>query len=304
VDFDETSLKSKSLDFLRAELTRLRKDMDPLKETLYRLREKAHDYRAKRNELHGKNRTIRESTKEERDQRDAINQEIQILKRKRTEIWDQIRAQISEIRNFEGDSPQRLAEKTDFLEKREKELEWKQQTVPMTRDQEKKLIEEIAEIGEDLENLHQQQKALLDLQSQSGSIDSLKQQADGIHAEIQNKAEESQKVHSQMQERLQEIEENQSSADQHHQNLLKQMELIYREEEKLNVFHEQFGKILAEVKIREQKIREEEMHSKKEKIHELKKKRTKDAAKKMDSGKKMTFEEFYLLQQDKEKNEE
>jgi uncharacterized coiled-coil DUF342 family protein len=277
--------------------------MDPIKETLYRLREKSHDYRARRNELHDKNKVIREDTREEREQRDSINQEIQILKRERSEIWERIRDQISEIRNVEGDSPHQILEKTDFLEKREKELEWRQQTVPMTTDQEKKLVDEIAEIGENLEDLRDQQKTLLDLQNQSGSIDSLKSKADLIHQEIQEKAEASQQIHSKMLVRLQEIDENQSGADQHHQNLLKQMDLIYGEEEKLNVFHEQFGKILAEVKIREQKLRETEMHSKKEKIHELKKKRTEDATKKMQTGRKLTFEEFYLLQQNKEEEE-
>ncbi len=304
MSFDQTSLKTKSLESLRAELTRLRKEMDPIKETLFRLREKAHDYRAKRNELHTKNKVIREGTREQREERDSINNEIQDLKRERNEIWRQIREQIDQIRAAHDEFPNGLSEKADFLEKREKELEWAQQTTPMTANQEKKIVEEIASINESLTVLRKKQAKLKGLETRSTDIENLKQKADSLHVLIQQKADESQNVHMKMLDEVREMAENQESADQHHQKLVKQMELIAIEEEKLNLLRDQYGKILAEVKNREQKIRETEMRSKKEKIQELRKQRTEKATKKMKSGAKLTFEEFFLLQQEKDQPSE
>ena len=77
-----TDIRNRKIGFLRAEITRLKKEMDPINDQIYNLRNKGRDFQNKRNELHSQNKVIRESIKEEREKRDLINEEVRTIKKK------------------------------------------------------------------------------------------------------------------------------------------------------------------------------------------------------------------------------
>ncbi|MHA1917457.1 MAG: DUF7121 family protein [Candidatus Ranarchaeia archaeon] len=297
-----TDIRNRKIGFLRAELTRLKKEMDPINDQIYNLRNKGRDFQNKRNELHSQNKIIRESIKEERTRRDLINEEVRTSKKKRNEIWDQIRKEVEIIREKTGDIPSDLPKKESILQKREKELEWRQQTTPLTRDQERKIVDEIVEIEEELEEIRTHKKRIEGLSGQSKTIDELKEKAELYHKEVQEKAEISQQIHFKMIESLQKLEENQQGADQYHQSFIKQFELIQIEEESIKKLREEFDIIITEVKGREQKERKDSLVSKKIKQETIIKTKLDNANKKIKSGKKMTFDEYFFLQKERDEN--
>jgi uncharacterized coiled-coil DUF342 family protein len=289
-------LETQSIESLKAQLASFRKEMRPIKDELRTIREKAREFRYKRDDLNKEVKGLSNEIKERREVRDKLNEEVRLQKAIRQAIWEQVQELIQQIRSLTTDMPQSLTKKQSFLARREKELDWKLQTTPLSLTQERDIVQEIAEIEDELDSLRTHQKKRTEIDKIKQKIHTLRRDADEAHLKVQKIAEEAQAIHDGMIDHFQRIDESRKAADQFHANFIKELEQINALSSELDIIQEKYRKILTEVRKREKTETDQQKRIYKHRIDELRQKKVSDAEEKLKKGGKLTFDEFYLLQ--------
>ena len=291
----EEDFENTSLDALKAELAHLRKEMSPTKDDLRKLRSKAREYRFKRDDLNYLVKSLSAEIKDRREERDTLNEEVRLQKAIRQALWENIQELVSQLRNLIDAMPQSLTKKQSFLSRREKELDWRLQTTPLSLTQERDLVQEIAEIEAQLDDIRKFQVQQTEVDKIKQKIGKLRNEADGTHIIVRETADKAQTIHETMIDHLRKIDESRKAADQFHENFIKEMQTIALKSSEIDQQQERFNKIYAEVKKRDKSDFDQRRKSERRKVDDLRKKKIDEAEEKMKTGGKLTFDEYFLL---------
>ena len=151
-----------------------------------RLREEERSLVQSLRDLSSKLKDVRVELSDNRDKRDQLNETIRLLKKERDELRSKAKQGIENFVETRKSTPG--GRQAAQAEKELASLEWKVQTTPFDRDQEKRMMLQIRARESQVFGNRKLQKL-------RGEIEKYKQEGDTVHAKIQELAAESQKHH-------------------------------------------------------------------------------------------------------------
>ncbi len=161
-------------------------DIGRLEEDRNKLRDEERSLIQNLRELSSKLNEVRTELSDHRDKRDQLNETIKLLKQERDQLRTKAKTGIEQFTETRKSTPG--GRRAAIAEKELASLEWKVQTTPFDRDQEKRMMQQIrARESQVISNRK--------LQQLRGEIEKYKQEGDTVHAKIQELAAESQKHH-------------------------------------------------------------------------------------------------------------
>jgi uncharacterized coiled-coil DUF342 family protein len=288
--------KPEDVEFLRTKLRELKIQARDELEVLRRDRDKMREYKTIRDDHNKEVRGLIESVKAEREARDRINKDISEAKERRTAIHAQLKSVYDEIRELRANLVGSPSTDQRRMMRRVEELEWRQQTDQLTRDEELAIVEEIAKIEAKLVKIGQEKEKQDRISELRRLARKLKEEASDAHEKVIELSEQSQIHHQEVVRIRPQLEEYKKSADTAHKNFVEWLKKVKDGEAKLKEFRTQIEEIqgkLRKVTIEKRDVERQEMRDY-QKAQE--RERAEEAVEKLQSGKRLTFDEFILAQ--------
>ena len=283
-------------EFLRAKLRELKIQARDELEVLRRDRDKMREYKTIRDDHNKEVRGLIESVKAEREARDQINKDISEAKDRRTAIHAQLKSVYDEIRELRSNLVGSPSTDQRRMMRRVEELEWRQQTDQLTRDEELAIVEEIAKIEAKLVKIGQEKEKQDRISELRRLARKLKEEASEAHEKVIELSEQSQIHHQEVVRIRPQLEEYKKSADTAHKNFVEWLKKVKDGEAKLKEFRTQIEDIqgkLRKVTIEKRDVERQEMRDQQ---RAQERERAEEAVEKLQSGKRLTFDEFILAQ--------
>jgi phosphoserine phosphatase len=290
----ETNLEN--VEFLRAKLRELKIQSRDELDALRRDRDQMREYKQIRDEHNKEVKALIESVKAEREERDRINQEITEAKERRKAIHAQLSSIYEEIRELRSNLVGSPSTDQRHMMRRVEELEWRQQTEQLSRDEEISIVEEIARIETQLVKIGQEKEKQDRISEVRRLARKLKEEASEVHEKVLTLSEQSQVHHQEVVRIRPQLEEYKKSADTAHKNFVEWLKKVKDGEAKLKEQRTQIEDI--QTKLRKQTVekRDEERDEQRQYKKAQERERVESAVEKLQSGKRLTFDEFILAQ--------
>jgi uncharacterized coiled-coil DUF342 family protein len=282
------------VEFLRTRLRQLKTQAREDLEELRRHRDKMREYKTIRDEHNKEVRGLIESVKAEREARDEINVDITEAKERRTALHAQLKSIYDEIRELRGTIVGSPSTDQRRMMRRVEELEWKQQTEQVSIEEERAIVEEIAEIEARLVKIGQQKEKQDKISELRRLARKLKEEATEAHQKVLELSEQSQIHHKEVVRIRPQLEEFKKSADTAHQNFVEWLKKVKAGEAKLKEVRTQIDEIQG--KLRKHQSEQPTRYERRAQVRAEQKERAQEAAEKLQSGGRLTFDEFILAQ--------
>jgi uncharacterized coiled-coil DUF342 family protein len=259
-------------------------------------RGRAWEWRDRRDELRGNQPLVHDEISEQRNARDELNAEVQRLKTLRDEELEKARALQEKLQALrERGGPHKTLVSREELQRRFRELEWKQQTTPLSIDEERALIEEMESLSKAMETAPQANPTTA---TQSDEADSLWQQAQRARDNAQEHhetmialVEEAQKKHQNIVQLSQSFGPSRTEIDEAHQMYVQCLQEADEMRERLEVLRVQE----AELQQRLDSIRNQRNEARKAREKAAMDKLAEQARAKQKTGQKLTMQELRAL---------
>ncbi len=189
------------------------------------INEQAAALRGERDSLNDQKRVIQEQMNTCRDRRDAFVQEMRIHKAKRDDLQSKAKELIDFKRKVKGQPTGSLKDEIRTREADARAMELRQQTVPLSIQKERELLDQLkakmAEVERLKKVLVEQEKIQKEVRDLDHSIDALFKQADKEHAEVVRLSEEQHKAHEEASAFFKDVAALTASANKKHDDFLK-----------------------------------------------------------------------------------
>lgn len=292
----ETTDSTEDVEGLRARMRELKgKARDELEE-LRRDRDKMREYKAIRDEHNKEVKALIESVKAEREERDRINDDIQEAKSRRTAIHQQLKSLYDEIRDLRSSLVGSPSTDQRRMMRRVEELEWKQQTEQLTIDEERAIVEEIAEIEKQLVRIGQEKEKQDRIHELRRLARRLKDEASDAHQKVLDLSEKSQVHHQEVVRIRPQLEQEKKAADTAHHKFVEWLKKVKAGEERLKEIRSEIDKISGKIRKQVTDKHQATRMERKARQKAQQKERVEEAVQKLEAGKRMTFDEFILAQ--------
>lgn len=274
------------------EIQRLNQKLTALKEQYGRLDEEAEEIAQKRDKLNTRFKEIRTEISKLRTERDRLNDEVKALKRQRNELKSSILQKIDEAKALHPQivalNNRRSVESMQGLKEQIEEIDWKIQTSSLSQEEENQCVNRVKELETKL-NVYKKLETLKqkDLKLQA-EISALNTDERNEHERLTVKAKRSQELHQGMIAKIEESRKVKAEADSTHQTFLETRKKAKNVEDEMTV---------VSIQIKELKgaSREETRKEKIASVSALRERLEKEAKEKLQRGEKLTLEEFQLL---------
>lgn len=288
--------KLEDVEFLKTKFRELKIQAREELEALRHDRDQMREYKRIRDEHNKEVKALIESVKAEREERDRINQEITEAKERRMAIHAQLKSVYDEIRDLRSNLVGSPSNDQRKMMRRVEELEWRQQTEQLTRDEEVAIVEEIARIEAQLVKIGQEKEKQDRISELRRLARKLKDEASEAHEKVLTLSEQSQVHHQEVVRIRPQLEEYKKAADTAHKNFVEWLKKVKEGETKLKERRTMIDEIQS--KLRKQTVEkrdiEREEYIQQQKAQE--RERVESAVEKLQSGKRLTFDEFILAQ--------
>ncbi|MHA1948653.1 MAG: coiled-coil protein [Candidatus Thorarchaeota archaeon] len=288
--------KPEDVEFLRAKLRELKTQARNELEVLRRDRDQMREYKTIRDEHNKEVRGLIESVKAEREERDRINKDISEAKDRRTAIHAQLKSLYDEIRDLRSNLVGSPSTDQRRMMRRVEELEWRQQTDQLTRDEELGLVEEIAKIEAKLVKIGQEKEKQDKISELRRLARKMKEEASESHEKVIELSEQSQIHHQEVVRIRPTLEEYKKSADTAHKNFVEWLKKVKDGETKLKEQRTQIDEIQGKLRKFSTDKRDFEHKEVRDQQRAQEREKTDAAVEKLQSGKRLTFDEFILAQ--------
>lgn len=189
-----------------------------------KLNDEANEIKDERNILNTKKTEMIKQMDELKDKRNKLMNQMREHKKLRDLYHKKAKELITERRKTRGKIVFSLPEKVLSLRQNMQELEFKQQTVPMSIKKEREIVDRIRKGKNEIKNLEEklkeQEKTEADITSISGSLDELFKKADEEHKEVIRLYNEAQEYHEKMKTFVNEIAHLINEANKKHKGYL------------------------------------------------------------------------------------
>ncbi|MHA1636913.1 MAG: coiled-coil protein [Candidatus Thorarchaeota archaeon] len=282
------------IEFLRAKLRELKGQARDELEILRKDRDQMREYKKIRDEHNKEVRVLIESVKAEREERDRINKDITEAKDRRTAIHAQLKSVYDEIRDLRSNLVGSPSNDQRRMMRRVEELEWRQQTEQVTRDEELSIVEEIAKIETKLVIIGKEKDKQDKISEHRRLARKLKTEATEAHQKVIELSEQSQIHHQEVVRIRPQLEEFKKSADTAHQNFVEWLKKVKEGETKLKDVRTTIDDIYGKVRKHSSETRDTDRYERREQQKADERERADEAMEKLKSGKRLTFDEFIL----------
>jgi len=280
-----------------SEIHKLEQGLPALEEERNKIGSKAQEWAKKRDKLNKQARDLSEQTRELKSQRDQQNETVKDLKQLRQKTKDQAQEKIDEIRklNLEIRSlEKKKSPKTMLTLQRELDrTEWSIQTTSLSLEEEKELVDKARQLQAEV-NIHKKLRALqkgrMDAQTKLKAIQTENRL---YHQRLTETAKKSQELHNKMLETMDELKEIKFRADETHQKFLQEIQRTEPILEKIRKTRNRLKELRDQLQREDEKERQRNQEAL---IRGIRKK----AKEKLKLGKKLTWEEFQILQKEEE----
>ncbi len=221
-------------EFYRAKISELERKRLDLQEELGRLRKHAEKHREIRNKKNNEVKSIIQTLKEVREKRRVKLEEMGRLKEELREVKDRLRKVVEEKREISW----REHPNEEDIKRRIDSLEWKIQVVPLSLEEEKKIVAEIAKLEKEALEAEEQRKTYERLCQQIGELKARKEK---ILTSMNSLKEEVAELNKQIKFLEEKFNELRGEADQAHKNYLELFEKIIKGENELEKLVEEEG---------------------------------------------------------------
>jgi phosphoserine phosphatase len=291
-----TEVKPEDVEFLRTRLRELKIQARDDLEELRRHRDKMREYKTIRDEHNKEVRALIESVKAEREERDRINADIGEAKERRTALHTQLKSVYEEIRELRSNIVGSPSTDQRRMMRRVEELEWRQQTEQLSVDEERSIVEEIAKIEAHLVKIGQEKEKQDRISELRRLARKLKRQATDAHHKVIELSEQSQIHHQEVVRIRPQLEEHKKAADTAHQNFVEWLKKVKTGEAKLKEIRTQIDDFQGKIRKFATERRDTTEHEMKKHQKAQERERVDAAVVKMQSGQRLTFDEFVLAQ--------
>lgn len=288
--------KPEDVEFLRAKLRELKTQARDELEVLRRDRDKMREYKAIRDEHNKEVKALIESVRTEREERDRINAQIGEAKDKRTAIHAQLKSIYDEIRELRSNLVGSPSTDQRRMMRRVEELEWRQQTEQLSIDEERSIVEEIARIETKLVEIGEEKEKQDKISELRRLARRLKEEAGEAHQTVLDLSEQSQTHHQEVVRIRPHLEEYKRSADTAHKNFVEWLKKVKEGEAKLKELRSQIDEIHSKLRKHVSEKRDVEREELRDQQRAQEREKVETAVEKMQSGKRLTFDEFILAQ--------
>ena len=282
------------IEFLRTKLRELKGQAREDLEVLRRDRDQMREYKKIRDDHNKEVRSLIESVKAEREERDRINKGIGEAKDRRTAIHAQLKSVYDEVRDLRSNLVGSPSNDQRRMMRRVEELEWRQQTEQVTMDEERSIVEEIAKIESKLVQIGQEKEKQDRISELRRLARKLKTEATEAHQKVIELSEQSQIHHQEVVRIRPQLEEFKKSADTAHQNFVEWLKRVKEGEDKLKTVRTQIDEIQGKVRKHSSETRDFDRSDRREKQRAHEQERVDAAMDKLKSGRRLTFDEFIL----------
>ncbi|MBY8996599.1 MAG: hypothetical protein KGD60_02620 [Candidatus Thorarchaeota archaeon] len=288
--------KPEEVEFLRTKLREFKIQARDELEILRRDRDQMREYKTIRDDHNKEVRGLIESVKAEREERDRINKDISQAKDRRTAIHAQLKSVYDEIRDLRSNLVGSPSTDQRHMMRRVEELEWRQQTDQLSKDEELSIVEEIAKIESKLVKIGQEKEKQDRISEIRRLARKLKEEASEAHEKVIELSEQSQIHHQEVVRIRPQLEEYKKSADTAHKNFVEWLKKVKDGEAKLKEVRTQIDEIQG--KLRKVTVEKHDVDRQDLRDHQRAqvRERTDEAVEKLQSGKRLTFDEFILAQ--------
>jgi len=189
------------------------------------LNDMARVLREERDMIHKSKKDIKEENKKLKKERDELVEKMREHKKIRNKFQEEAKKLIEAKRKKKGEVFRNLPMRVEELKADVQMLEYKQETVPMSSQQENDLIEKIrekkAEYKKVKDQLKKQEKIEIDITDKDNAIDELFKKADEEHNFVEKFYNESQKKHEQYIKLVKEMSVSIAEANKKHEEYIK-----------------------------------------------------------------------------------
>ena len=285
------------LEELEARYEKRKRDMELHRMLRDKHNKEAREWADKRDELNKKIKEMLTEAKEHKKQRDELNEKVKEYKEERRK-WNQ---EVQEFARQLKEAKSRLLPRKDLpnigkLKKKLKELEFKQQTMVLTPEKERELVElidslykKITEYEKEMDDEMKKNQELKELQE---GFKEAKGNAEHYHKLVEETVAKAQEHHNKMVELFEKVDEIRKDADEAHRLFVENKKIADEEHEKFIAAArdvKDFEKILAG-------LRQKKMASKKKKEKTEIKKKAEEIYEKFKRGEPLTTEDILILQ--------
>ncbi|MGA2460969.1 MAG: hypothetical protein ABSF82_06065 [Candidatus Bathyarchaeia archaeon] len=282
------------VDDLYRELDDLKQKNVEKRTEIRRLRERVEQIVNERDALNSEVKRVSDTVRKLKTERDSLNAKVRELKQKRDEFQAAAakkREALAKLLQQAQESSEELHGNMSELSREVKSLEWYIQTNPLAPKTEREIVAKISALEANLakhRGLRKLRDKLLQLKIE---VPGLRRQAQAVHQELTQKAEESEKTHTAMQEQVRILAEKKNEADAKHALYLDQNNLrhetitaLRRNMARIDEIHSQIGEVKVSSKV--------------DKAEKLKLKYKEAANEKLRTGRKLSLDEFRALMGD------
>jgi uncharacterized coiled-coil DUF342 family protein len=276
----------------------------------------------KRDQLNTQTKQASQQIRELRAQRDEINAQVRALKVQRDEARVKIKPLMEKVQvlNEKKEEIKKNNPKVNHvaLQKEIDALEWEIQTTTLDMQDERRLVEEVKQLGSQLsgyKKIEKKNQKISELLTQRKVLDDL---AGTFHKSLSELAAKGQEIHSQMLAKVEEAKKTRMEADLAHKTFIQNKEQIQQLLVEVAVLNGQLNGVYGAVRAQSQAYRQRESAEKakeKEQFEQEKTRRMVDekalkeklgaqAKEKLERGEKVSWNEFALLADDDEEDEE
>ncbi|RLG69247.1 MAG: hypothetical protein DRO11_08040 [Methanobacteriota archaeon] len=250
---------------------------------------------ARRDELNNQVKTVLEKAKNYREKRDKANLQVKECKERRDEIHNRIGALYREAMGMKKQRDNYLGmlrEKgLDPQTKRTIDsLEWKIQTVPMSLEKEREIVERIAKLSAGLEYEDEARKWHDKMLKIFDEVDKLREEAQEWHQRVERYARLSQEHHDMMCKMYREADKLREEADKAHEEFLSKLSELKNEKSKLRSLKNKIAKLRNEYNEAKAMRIVAKIRAKRKTFDEVL-----AAMEKLKNGEKLGLDEIYLL---------
>ncbi len=276
------------------EIGKLEKKAAPLRESRDQLNEESQKWVEKRNSHNSEIRRMREEAFSYKDRRDALNKAVQELKGKREQAKTELLTKREELdcaNQRKRELGSKVSLKEGFARRRSREIEWHIQTNSLSLAEEKRNITEVKKLEIELAIHGEMRKLKKAASNHISEIKRLRSTIDKHHSELSELAKNSQECHEEMMSSLGQADQLSKEAEDAHQNFIK----VKKEADD---FHKSYSTLIAQIREIERQIREIDENVHREQIRkalESREKISQQAQQKLETGEKLTFDEFKIL---------
>jgi uncharacterized coiled-coil DUF342 family protein len=249
----------------------------------------------KRDKLNEQFRTYRAQIHELQNERNSLNERVKTLKQQRDaartsngSIIEEIKVRRSKIEELKKKKP-RIARQQ--LEKEFQETEWTIQTTSLDLKEEKRLVEEVKQLEQQLSiyrRIEQQSKKIGELRSK---LEAFKANANVYHEELVTTAQKSQDLHINLIAKINESKKIKAESDNLHA-------MYVQGRARAKPLYEEIKRLSEQKKKFEITMREEDQGKRKLAEKNLKETLGSQARQKLQHGEKISWQEFQLLEGD------